>query len=73
MSRPMCQQEDGIHFLCFVLVHEDCIENPIHTGPVAEYAHRSRPPSYFSESSLDKVRGPYTLPEGRIVELETGE
>ena len=73
MSRLLCQQENGIDFLRFILIHKDCIEDSVHARLVAEDAHWPCPPSYLFEPSFDVVCSSYSLPENRVFKLETGE
>jgi hypothetical protein len=73
MSRLLCQQENGIRFICLVLVHKYRIKDSVHTRSVAEYPHGPCPPSHLFESPFDMVRRPYALTEGEIREFETGE
>ena len=73
MSSVLCQHEDRVHSLVYVLVHQYSIEDPLNTCSVAEYAHGSCSPPHFPEPPLDGIGRPYRFPEVRILKLKTGE
>jgi len=73
MSRLLCQQENGIYFLCLVLMQKDRIEDSLHACSVTECPHRSRPSPHLLKSSFNVVCCPYTLPKYRVREEKACE
>src|SRR5208283_4889016 len=73
MSSVLCQHEDRVHSLVYVLIHEYGIEYPLDACSVAEYAHGSCSPSYLPEPPLDSIGRPCRLAKVGISKLKTGE
>lgn len=61
MSRLLRQQEDGIYFLCLVLMQKDRIEDSLHACSVAECSHGLRPSPHLLESCFNGVCCPHAL------------
>lgn len=72
-SSVLCQQEDRVYSLAYVLIHEYRIENSFYACSVGKDPHGSCPPPYLPKSPFDGVGCPYCLAEIRISELEAGE
>jgi type II restriction enzyme len=72
-SSVLCQQEDRVYSLAYVLIHEYRIEDSFYACSVGKDPHGSCPPPYLPKSPFDGVGCPYCLAEIRISELEAGE